>query len=289
MKILKVTEKYNNKKLINFLQDNFSNLKTSTIYKTLRKKDIKINDKRISENCVLKTGDELKIYIADDLLFSQKDIPIIYEDENIVVFDKPIDIEVTGENSLTSYAQKKYGAKANPCHRLDRNTSGLVLFAKNNNSLNELLNAFKNHTIEKHYICLVVGIPHKDYEKLEAYLFKDAKKSLVYISNKQMPGYQKIITHYKVLKKNLDKNISLLDVQLETGKTHQIRAHLAYIGHPIIGDGKYGLNKINKDFKQKTQLLSSYSFSFNLDSSSKLSYLNNLTIKQKKLPFSNLI
>lgn len=289
MKILKVTEKYNNKKLINFLQDNFSNLKNSTIYKTLRKKDIKINDKRISENCVLKTGDELKIYIADDLLFSQKDIPIIYEDENIVVFDKPIDIEVTGENSLTSYAQKKYGAKANPCHRLDRNTSGLVLFAKNNNSLNELLNAFKNHTIEKHYICLVVGIPHKDYEKLEAYLFKDAKKSLVYISNKQMPGYQKIITHYKVLKKNLDKNISLLDVQLETGKTHQIRAHLAYIGHPIIGDGKYGLNKINKDFKQKTQLLSSYSLSFNLDSSSKLSYLNNLTIKQKKLPFSNLI
>lgn len=289
MKILKVTEKYNNKKLINFLQDNFSNLKNSTIYKTLRKKDIKINDKRISENCVLKTGDELKIYIADDLLFSQKDIPIIYEDENIVVFDKPIDIEVTGENSLTSYAQKKYGAKANPCHRLDRNTSGLVLFAKNNTSLNELLNAFKNHTIEKHYICLVVGIPHKDYEKLEAYLFKDAKKSLVYISNKQMPGYQKIITHYKVLKKNLDKNISLLDVQLETGKTHQIRAHLAYIGHPIIGDGKYGLNKINKDFKQKTQLLSSYSLSFNLDSSSKLSYLNNLTIKQKKLPFSNLI
>lgn len=289
MKILKVTEKYNNKKLINFLQDNFSNLKNSTIYKTLRKKNIKINDKRISENCVLKTGDELKIYIADDLLFSQKDIPIIYEDENIVVFDKPIDIEVTGENSLTSYAQKKYGAKANPCHRLDRNTSGLVLFAKNNNSLNELLNAFKNHTIEKHYICLVVGIPHKDYEKLEAYLFKDAKKSLVYISNKQMPGYQKIITHYKVLKKNLDKNISLLDVQLETGKTHQIRAHLAYIGHPIIGDGKYGLNKINKDFKQKTQLLSSYSLSFNLDSSSKLSYLNNLTIKQKKLPFSNLI
>lgn len=289
MKILKVTEKYNNKKLINFLQDNFSNLKNSTIYKTLRKKDIKINDKRISENCVLKTGDELKIYIADDLLFSQKDIPIIYEDENIVVFDKPIEIEVTGENSLTSYAQKKYGAKANPCHRLDRNTSGLVLFAKNNNSLNELLNAFKNHTIEKHYICLVVGIPHKDYEKLEAYLFKDAKKSLVYISNKQMPGYQKIITHYKVLKKNLDKNISLLDVQLETGKTHQIRAHLAYIGHPIIGDGKYGLNKINKDFKQKTQLLSSYSLSFNLDSSSKLSYLNNLTIKQKKLPFSNLI
>ena len=289
MKILKVTEKYNNKKLINFLQNNFSNLKTSTIYKTLRKKDIKINDKRISENCVLKTGDELKIYIADDLLFSQKDIPIIYEDENIVVFDKPIDIEVTGENSLTSYAQKRYGAKANPCHRLDRNTSGLVLFAKNNNSLNELLNAFKNHAIEKHYICLVVGIPHKDSEKLEAYLFKDSKKSLVYISKKQMPGYQKIITHYKVIKKNSDKNISLLDVQLETGKTHQIRAHLAYIGHPIIGDGKYGLNKINKDFKQKTQLLSSYSLSFNLDPTCELSYLNKITIKQKKLPFSNLI
>ena len=289
MKILVVPEKYNNKKLITFLQDNFSNLSTSTIYKTLRKKDIKINDKRISENCLIRTGDEIKIYITDDLLNPQIDIPIIYEDENIVVFDKPTDIEVTGNNSLTTYAKEHITPSIEPCHRLDRNTSGLVLFAKNAESLQILLDAFKNHEIEKHYMALVYGIPKIKSQTLEAYLFKDSKKAQVYISDKKLPKYQQIITSYKLIKQNIEKNISLLDITLETGRTHQIRAHLAYIGLPIIGDGKYGTNLVNKKFNQKKQLLSSYSLQFKFNKANRLSYLQNKMISKKETPFFNLI
>lgn len=292
MKNLIVTDKYNNKKLMNFLLDNFDGLTTSIFYKTLRKKDIKINDKRISENCLLRTGDDVKIYVADDFLYKKLDIPIVYQDNNIVIFNKPQSIEVTGENSLTDYAKKLFSNDANtfiePCHRLDRNTSGLVLFARDKSSLDELLLAFKNHLIEKHYICAVYGIPKKKTQRLEAFLFKDSKKSQVYISDQPQKGYQKIITSYKLIKTNPQKNISLLDIQLETGKTHQIRAHLAYINLPILGDGKYGINKINKEFSLSKQQLSSYSLSFHLPLNSNLSYLNEKIFKQSKMPFTYL-
>ncbi len=292
MKNLIVTDKYNNKKLMNFLLDNFDGLTTSIFYKTLRKKDIKINDKRISENCLLRTGDDVKIYVADDFLYKKLDIPIVYQDNNIVIFNKPQSIEVTGENSLTDYAKKLFLNDANtfiePCHRLDRNTSGLVLFARDKSSLDELLLAFKNHLVEKHYICAVYGIPKKKTQRLEAFLFKDSKKSQVYISDQPQKGYQKIITSYKLIKTNPQKNRSLLDIQLETGKTHQIRAHLAYINLPILGDGKYGINKINKAFSLSKQQLSSYSLSFHLPLNSNLSYLNEKIFKQSKIPFTYL-
>lgn len=289
MKILIVPEKFNNKKLISYLQYELKNLNTSLIYKALRKKDIRINNKRISENCLLQTGDEIKIYIADDKLDQKIDIPIIYEDENIVVFDKPINIEVTGDDSLTSYVKKHINPNLEPCHRLDRNTSGLILYAKNSESLDILSQSFKNHKIEKHYVALVYGIPKEKKLKMKAYLFKDSKKSLVYISDKQLPKYQTIITNYTVIKTSKINNLSLLDVSIETGKTHQIRAHLSHIGLPLLGDGKYGINQINQKFKQKTQLLSSYSLTFHIPNNNILSYLDDKTISKKELPFENLL
>lgn len=282
MKILVVNEKYNNKRLDKFVFDNFPSLTSGLFYKTLRKKDFRVNDVRVSENIIVHTNDEVKIFISDELLENDISFPIIYEDDNILVIDKPTNIEVVGENSITSILEKKY-SYIKPCHRLDRNTTGLVLFAKNEISLNILLDKFKNHEIEKHYRATVYGIPKLKKAKLEAFLFKDSKKSLVYISDIPKKGYQKIITFYEIISEDRKQNVSVLDVKLETGRTHQIRAHLAHIGFPIIGDGKYGKNEINKKFNKKTQLLESYSLKFAFSSpSSILSYLNDKVIKKVK-------
>ena len=191
-------------------------------------------------------------------------------------------LKLLGKNSLTYFVQKQYLVNAQPCHRLDRNTFGLVLFAKNKASLEILLDKFKNKEIEKHYLAYVYGIPNKKQDRLEAYLFKDTKKSLVYISDDFKKGYQKIVTSYIVLKSNLQSNTSVLDVKLETGKTHQIRAHLAHIGLPIIGDGKYGINSVNTTFGYKTQILCSYKLKFNFTNDSNiLNYLNKKEFKIK--------
>lgn len=289
MKKIVVTEKYNNKKLNTFILDTFKTLNPNILYKALRKKDIRINDKRISENVLIHTGDEISIYITDDLLYPTKtsiSLDIIYEDENILVVNKPEGLSVTendlNEETLTSILKNKYGDNINPCHRLDRNTKGLVIFAKNDISLNIMLDKFKNKEIEKHYYTKVYGIIKKDKDILKDYLFKDSKKNQVYISKEPKKGYLEIITEYQVLNRNYEDNTTTLDITLHTGRTHQIRAHLSFIGYPILGDGKYGKNEINKKFKLKTQYLYSYKLKFKFNSNSGiLEYLNNKEFKIK--------
>ena len=267
-------------KLSKLLLDTYPALKYGTFVKALKKKDILINEKRVSKDCIVYENDRVKIYIIDDLLYKKYDIPVIYEDDNIIIFNKPKDLEVTGIESLTTYVNENYSPKFMPCHRLDRNTSGLIIFSKSDEVNNILMEKFKNHEIEKRYLAKVIGIPIKKKDTLVHYLFKDNKKSIVYISDKPKTGYRKIITSYKVLNSNKKENTSILDINLETGRTHQIRAHLAFIGHPIIGDGKYGNNQINKKFNQKTQLLCSYYIKFNfISDAGVLNYLNGKEIK----------
>ena len=262
MKVLVVNEKENNKKLEQVILANFPNLNKNTFYKALRKKDIRINEKRVSENITVHSGDIIKVFICDAFLENVPNFSIVYEDEFILVVNKPSNLEVVGSSSLTSILEKNYSF-IKPCHRLDMNTRGLVLFAKSQEALDILLKKFKNKEIEKHYLATVYGILPIKKAKLISYLFKDSKKSLVYISDTPKKGYQKIITSYCVLNEDKKNNTSLLDINLETGKTHQIRAHLAHIGFPIIGDGKYGKNEINKRFSKKTQMLESYYLKFN--------------------------
>ncbi len=293
MRNLIVNNKYDGKNLNRFILDSFPNLSPNQLYKALRKKDIRINGIKTSENNILHEGDEVCIYIVDSILENIPQIPVIYEDKNILIVNKPENISVT-ENSndkycLTDILKKQIFKNTEniflePCHRIDRNTKGLVIFAKNNDSLSILLQKFKNKEIEKHYLAKVFGIPKNKSANLKAYLFKDSKKNLVYISDTPQKNYLEILTDYNVINTNYKENYSILDINLHTGRTHQIRAHLAHIGFPVIGDGKYGNNKINKKFAKKTQELYSYKiiFKFTTDSGN----LNYLKDKEISLPIN---
>lgn len=262
---MKVFTSNQNKKLskvvFNFVED----LSYAEFRKALRNKDVKVNGKRISTDVDVLVGDVVEIYYKPTV---KESYSVVFEDQNILVINKKSGY--TSE-SVFEDLSKKY-SKIGFIHRLDRNTSGLMIFSLNATAEKELLEGFKNHIFIKEYLAEVVGVPKIREAILEGYLLKDKSTSTVKIYDKQVKGSVYIKTGYRVVKTS--HKTSTLQVRLYTGKTHQIRAHLSYIGHPIVGDGKYGDNEINRKLGKKEQELTAFRLTLFFSKDQALFYLN---------------
>ena len=233
----------------------------------LRGKDIKVNGARVNKNVPLSAGDEV-VYYTTPAQESKKSHGVVYEDENVLVADKYSGVSSEGLLSELCGRGEYYA-----CHRLDRNTQGLMAFAKNAEAERELLSAFKERRVQKTYIAVCKDNFKEDGATLTAYLKKDGAGARVSIYNKEIKGGAKIVTGYEVLKRR--GGLALVKVILHTGKTHQIRAHTAHIGCPVLGDEKYGDGELNKKYNLKRQQLVAKYLSFSLKGV--LSYLNGKT------------
>ena len=283
---------------------------TSLLYKSIRLKKIKVNRKRAENSTVLIEGDTVQCFLAESFFEKRESdysylkritpsLAIVYEDENILLVNKRPGVSVhedehSTENTLITHIlaylyQKGEYSPLNEqsftpalCNRIDRNTGGIVIAAKNAESLRVMNEKIKNREIDKFYLAAVHGIPERSEDTLRGYLRKDERTNKVTVYQKNPPRDAKsIITKYKVIAKRNDS--ALLEVELLTGRTHQIRAHMSYIGHPLIGDGKYGINKSDREKGYKYQALYSYKlrFSFKGEPTS-LEYLNGKEFKIDK-------
>lgn len=300
MKIITVGKNDAGQRLDKFLSKAVKGLPTSLMYKSIRTKKIKVNRKRTEQKYVLCEGDEIQLFIRDEFFDNpERDdgalsritpkLNILYEDDNIMLLNKRPGVLVHedaegGENTLIMhikaylYAKGEYDPASEQsfapalCNRIDRNTGGIVIAAKNANALRDMNAKIKQGEIRKHYLCLVHGVPKKSKDILKGFLKKNSRDNTVEVRDKYFDGAKEIITGYEVLERRGEH--SLLEVELFTGRTHQIRAHMSHIGHPLLGDGKYGINKDDKHKGFKYQALYAYKLIFpKTQSESSLSYL----------------
>lgn len=316
MRTIEIKKNDAGQRLDKFLTKRFKTMPKSLMYKYIRTKYIKVNGKKCEISTRLYEGDIITLFIKDeffdasqydtyDFLKAPNKLSIVYEDENIVLLNKPVGLlchpdENYHFDSLLSrlqhylYDKKEYDPKDENsfapalANRIDRNTGGIVIAAKNAQSLRVLNQKIKDRELKKFYLCVVHGKLNKKQATMTDYLEKNENQNRVYISSKPTPDSKTIKTRYKVIKEF--GNMSLLEVELLTGRTHQIRAHMAYIGHPLVGDGKYGTNKQNKGIKLKWQALCSYKleFSFKTDGGI-LEYLNGKSFEIKDIWFWDYI
>lgn len=291
MRILKVEKNDAGQRLDKFLTKAVKGLPQSMMYKFIRTKKIKINRKRAEIGTMLEVGDEIQLFIKDEFFDSpEKDmsaldsvepkLDIVYEDENIMLINKRPGVLVHEDDSgkdntlllhLWAYLHRK--GQYNPedeasftpafCNRIDRNTGGIVIAAKNAEALRDMNERIRTGQVSKFYLCAVHGKMPKHSDRLKAYLRKDEKNNTVDVIPYQKPGYKEIVTGYRVLSDN--GTDSLLEIELFTGRTHQIRAHMAFIGHPLLGEGKYGVNREDRSKGYKWQALYSYRTKFDFE------------------------
>jgi len=294
MKQIIVNKNDSGQRLDKFLLKSFETLPKSMMFKQIRKKNIKINKKRCTPEQIICEGDVIELYLSDDMLKEKethydflsapKALDIVFEDENIILLNKKsgqLCHPERGEyiNTLISSLKRYLFEKGewspkeensfSPAlaNRIDRNTSGLVIGAKNYEALKFLNAKIKSREIKKFYLTICEGRFEKQSETLEGFLVKDEKKNTVSVSENETEGSKKILTKYNVL--DFANGYSLLEVELLTGRTHQIRAHLASIGHPLMNDGKYG-----KNHGRFSQELCSYKLRFDFKDAGKFEYLN---------------
>ena len=313
MKEIVVSKNDANQRLDRFVGKALPLLPESLLQKYIRLKRIKVNGKGSKRDSRLCEGDVLSLYINDEffekpreensyLKVSTPRLDIVYEDENILLCDKKPGVlcHSAGQwdyNTLIAniqaylYQKKEWNPKEENsftpslCNRIDRNTGGIVIAAKNAEALRIVNEKIKDREIEKYYLCVVKGTPKPAEGRLENYLFKDAVKNQVYVKKTSEPGAKTAVTDYRVICSR--NGLSLVECRLGTGRTHQIRAQMAYAGWPLLGDGKYGNEKFNKNYGEKGQMLYSYKlvFEFPTDAGA-LNYLKGRTFKVDKVDFA---